>query len=597
MRIDVESILRKRIGPAARWLPGFLFSPLRWLIHEDYINAYLAQNRSGVDFCRGALDTLQVQVEVRGAENLPPVGSASTFVCNHPLGAIDGLSLGAILGEHYDGKIKYLVNDFLMNLEGLAPLCVPINVVGGRQSRDLPAAIDQAFSSDCNIIMFPAKLCSRRIDGVVQDLPWGKAFVTKSVQHHRNIVPMYFEGENSGLFYGVANFCRRLHLPNFAMALLPNEMYCGRGRHYVLHVGKPIPWQIFEGQKSPLESAKTVRSISLSLPQGDTSLYDSLIRSAVPVEIEASTEPVPSAPAEIVSPVPVDQLLEELTEDKFLRATSRGGNHLYVVTAQNSPRVMRELGRLREITYRAAGGGTGQALDIDEFDDFCQQLVVWDPEDQVILGSYRFCMGSRWPLRDDGQPHLATSHVYHFSERFMHDYAAHTIELGRSFVTYGYQGTQTGRKSIYVLDNLWEGLGCIVARNPEVKYLLGKVTMYPQFDITAHDLIMHFLGRYFPDPDGLISPLKPLLLHTSTDWLEQTLCGTDRASDYRILQREVRARGERIPPLLSAYIGLSDTMRVFGNVCDEQFGHVEGIGILITVADLYPDKYERYIKP
>ena len=259
VEIDIEAIVKARAGKRAKYIPRFVYAALRRLIHEDYINGYLRQGREGVDFCQGTLDYLGVTVTVEGEENLPASDAPNcTFVSNHPLGAIDGVTLGAVLGRHYDGRVKYLVNDFLMNLKGLAPLCVPINKIGA-QARNLPQMVEAAFSGDNHVIMFPAGLCSRRTNGVIADLPWQKSFVKKSVQHRRDVVPVHFLGENSNRFYTVANLCKRFHLPNLAMALLPDEMYRSRGRHYIVRFGKPIPWQTFDNSKTPMEWANFVR--------------------------------------------------------------------------------------------------------------------------------------------------------------------------------------------------------------------------------------------------------------------------------------------------------------------------------------------------
>lgn len=257
--IDIEPIIKERLGSKSKYIPHFVFSGIEKLIHQDFINGYLRQKREGVDFCEGALDYLDVTVDVEGIENLPDLSAGyCTFVCNHPLGAIDGVTLGAVLGRHYNGQIKYLVNDFLMSLSGLAPLCVPVNKLGG-QHRNLPQMVDAAFGGDNHVIMFPAGLCSRRINGIIRDLPWQKAFIVKSCAHQRNVVPIRFIGENSARFYAVANFCQRFRLPNFAMALLPDEMYRSRGRHYTVRIGCPIPWQTFDASRTPKEWAAYVQ--------------------------------------------------------------------------------------------------------------------------------------------------------------------------------------------------------------------------------------------------------------------------------------------------------------------------------------------------
>ncbi len=259
-RIDIKEIVDNRMGVRARYVPNSFFSFLRHLLHEDFINKYLEQGREGVDFCQGTLEYLGVTVTVEGKEHLPTDGKRYTFVSNHPLGAIDGVALGSVLGSFYDGKVKYLVNDLLMNLKGLAPLCIPINKIGA-QSRSLPEMVEKAFSGDDNVIMFPAGLCSRKQGGRIRDLKWGKAFIVKSVQHRRDVVPIHFLGENSNRFYMVANLCKWLHLPNFAMALLPDEMYRSCGKHYVVKIGKPIPWQTFDKLRTTAEWAQCVQDI------------------------------------------------------------------------------------------------------------------------------------------------------------------------------------------------------------------------------------------------------------------------------------------------------------------------------------------------
>lgn len=260
MQIDLDKVVRERAGSKARFVPGFVIGWLKNLIHQDYINGYLSKGLKGVEFCKGVTDYLGVTVTVEGRENMPDDGQLCTFVSNHPLGAIDGVTLGWVLGERYDGKIKYLVNDLLMNLEGLAPLCVPVNKIG-KQARNLPAMVESAFSSEDHVIMFPAGLCSRKMDdGQIRDLAWNKAFIVKSIQHKRDVVPVHFIGENSKRFYSVARWCKRLHLPNLAMALLPDEMYRSRGKSYTVRIGKPIPWQTFDKTRTPQQWAQWVQS-------------------------------------------------------------------------------------------------------------------------------------------------------------------------------------------------------------------------------------------------------------------------------------------------------------------------------------------------
>lgn len=301
---------------------------------------------------------------------------------------------------------------------------------------------------------------------------------------------------------------------------------------------------------------------------------------------------------EIIPRIPRELLLSELTPEKKLRTTNKSGNEIYIVTWQDSPNVVRELGRLREIAFRAAGGGTGLSMDLDEFDTMenpYKQLLVWDPEAQEILGGYRYLLGSEVKLDENGQPILATSHMFRFSEKFVREYLPYTIELGRSFVTLEYQSSRMGTKGLFALDNLWDGLGALTVIMPDVRYFFGKFTMYPSYDRMARDMILYFLKVYFSDPDSLILPMKPLSLWHDECIFEKLFAGNDFKQDYRVLNREVRNLGYNIPPLVNAYMGLSPTMKLFDTAINDEFGDVEETGILIAVDEILEEKRVRHI--
>ena len=301
----------------------------------------------------------------------------------------------------------------------------------------------------------------------------------------------------------------------------------------------------------------------------------------------------------IIDPVPLDLILKELTPEKRLRMTNKSSNEIYIITAHDSPNVLREIGRLREITFRLAGGGTGKAYDLDEFDtcENCyKQLIVWNPESQEIIGGYRYLMGDEWEYDEKGQPILATSHMFIFSEKFIKEYAPYTIELGRSFVTPEYQSSKKGAKSLFALDNLWDGLGALTVINPNMKYYFGKMTMYPSYIRFGRDLILYFLKKYFDDNEKLILPIKPLKLETPEEELAQVFCGRDFKEDYRILNGGIRALGFNIPPLVNAYMNLSPTMKLFGTAINKGFGDVEETGILIAVNEILESKRVRHIE-
>ena len=300
----------------------------------------------------------------------------------------------------------------------------------------------------------------------------------------------------------------------------------------------------------------------------------------------------------IIQPVERELLRSELTPNKQLRLTNKSNNEIYIVTAQDSPNVMREIGRLREIAFRNAGGGTGKALDIDEFDTMeggYKQLIVWNPDAEDIIGGYRFIYGTDWKMNADGQPLLATSHMFKFSNQFLTDYMPYTVELGRSFVAVEYQSIRKGTKSIFALDNLWDGLGALTVINPKLKYFFGKMTMYPSYIRRGRDMILYFLKKHFDDKENLITPMKPLIIETDPKELETLFSADDFKEDYKILNREIRALGYNIPPLVNAYMGLSPTMKLFGTAINNGFGDVEETGILIAVDEILEEKRVRHI--
>lgn len=303
-------------------------------------------------------------------------------------------------------------------------------------------------------------------------------------------------------------------------------------------------------------------------------------------------------PQNIIDPIDPEILERELTPDTLLRSTNKGGNTIRVIDAHTAPNVMREIGRLREIAFRAAGGGTGLSCDIDEFDTMtpaCKQLIVWDDENRQILGGYRFITGKDIRLDKNGLPKIATSHLFHFSPEFLNKYLPETLELGRSFVRLEYQSTREGSKAIFILDNLWDGLGALTVVNPELKYLFGKVTMYPNYAPKCRDLVLYFLSVHFPDPDHLVWPREPLPLSVPISILQQLIKGEDIKADYRTMRDTVRSEGFNIPPLVNAYMSLSPTMRMFGTAKNHEFGQVDEFGIFLTISEILEEKKLRHI--
>ena len=280
----------------------------------------------------------------------------------------------------------------------------------------------------------------------------------------------------------------------------------------------------------------------------------------------------------VIYPIEKKKLIAELTEEHFMRKTNKGGNEIYTFDAHSAPNLMQEVGRIRELTFRSAGGGTGKETDIDEFDvdpqTPYQQLIVWDPQEQEIIGGYRYIL---------------------CDHQFKSDYLPKMIELGRSFVHPIYQSTRMGRKSVFALDNLWDGLGALTVEHPQIEYFFGKVTMYTSFNIQARNMILYFIDKYFKDTVGLVVPIHPLDIQIDEEQMKKIFIGNNYNEDYKILSHYVRELGENIPPLVNAYMSLSPSMKMFGTAINPGFGGVEESAILIKIADVYEAKKKRHI--
>ena len=302
---------------------------------------------------------------------------------------------------------------------------------------------------------------------------------------------------------------------------------------------------------------------------------------------------------DLIAPIDREALKAELTPERRLRTTNKSHNEIYIINWKNAPNVLKEIGRLREIAFRAAGGGTGKSLDLDEYDlmeNPYQQLVVWDPEAEEILGGYRYILGDEVEFDSEGKPILATAHMFDFSPKFLKEYLPTTIELGRSFVTLEYQSSRAGAKGLFALDNLWDGLGALTVVKPNVKYFFGKMTMYPSYHRLGRDMILYFLKKHFSDKDGLITPTHPLKIEADENLLKQLFPYDTFKEDYKVLNTEVRKLGYNIPPLVNAYMSLSPTMRMFGTAINYGFGDVEETGILIAVDEILEEKRVRHIE-
>ena len=302
---------------------------------------------------------------------------------------------------------------------------------------------------------------------------------------------------------------------------------------------------------------------------------------------------------DIIAPIPREEIIAELTPDKLLRKTNKGANEIYVITHHDSPKIMLEIGRLRELTFRSAGGGTGKETDIDAYDTSekpYKQLIVWDPDAKEILGGYRYLVCADAAKDENGEVLLATSRLFHFSKKFNEEYLSHTLELGRSFVQPAYQSSKAGAKVLFALDNLWDGLGALTVDHPEIKYFFGKITMYSHFHTEARNLIQYFFKKYFRDKEKLVYAKNPVEFDFDEEKMKELFCGADYKEDYKILTQNVRLFGENIPPLINAYMNLSPSMKTFGTVINEKFGNVLETGIILTIKDIYEIKKDRHIE-
>ena len=302
----------------------------------------------------------------------------------------------------------------------------------------------------------------------------------------------------------------------------------------------------------------------------------------------------------IIDPVPVELLKAELTKSKKLEDTNKGHNELYIVTWHDSPNVVTEIGRLRELTFREAGGSTGNAIDLDEYDKMeipYKQLIVWDPDNEAIVGGYRFFYGSDAVFDEKGQPVLASSHQFRFSQKFIDEYLLHVLELGRNFVAPAYQSSKNGAKSIYVMDNLWDGLVAIIMKNPNLLYYFGKITIYPSYDHITRDLIYHFLRKHYGDTDELVRPWddQALMPDSDPELMDLVLNKEDLLEDYKLLKAAARMRGVNIPPNVTAYISITSEMRMFGTAINHLMHNIEDSCVLIPFDSIYHEKKSRHI--
>lgn len=305
---------------------------------------------------------------------------------------------------------------------------------------------------------------------------------------------------------------------------------------------------------------------------------------------------------EIIPPIDRNLIKRELTPDKFIRYSNKKNNYIYIIDAHNAPNTMLEIGRLRELSFRSSGGGSGNEIDTDEFDYLpkpYQQLIVWDPEEEKILGGYRFLHGKDAGFDKSGQPNIVTSHMFHFSDEFLTNYFPYTIDLGRAFIQPDYQSSKMGAKSLFALDNLWDGLGVLPIIFPGIKYLLGKVTIYPDYNAQCRDMVLYVMHKFFPDKDklGVVKKAVFDVNHFEAHNKRPNFTENNLKENINTLNHFVRSKGEHIPPLINSYMKISATMRTLGTGINDEFGNIYDTGILVCFDDIYQEKKEHHISP
>ncbi len=303
---------------------------------------------------------------------------------------------------------------------------------------------------------------------------------------------------------------------------------------------------------------------------------------------------------QIIDPIPVELLKQELNDKTFLKKTNKAGNEVYVVNYENAPNVLKEVGRLREITFRAVGSGSGTCCDIDHFDvedRACYQIIVWNPDADEIIGGYRFTRLKDASFREDGQPYINSAKLFKFTPEFVEKYFPYALEMARAWVQPKYQSREMGVKSLFALDNIWDGIGGLIARDPEIKYLMGKVSMFATSPRPSLEAMIYFLEKFCGDKENLISGINPecVCVERKAE-LDELFCGADLKENYKLLNNYVCSLGDKIPPLIHLYLNLTSSMKTFGTVMDPNFGEEFDTEMIICVDDIYPDKYERYIK-
>ena len=300
----------------------------------------------------------------------------------------------------------------------------------------------------------------------------------------------------------------------------------------------------------------------------------------------------------IIDPIDVAVVEKEL-QGRMLRKTNKAGNEIYVFDGLECPNTMREVGRLREIAFRTSGGGSGLSCDVDQYDYLpthqYKQLVVWNPEEKEIVGGYRYIHGKDVQFDSEGVPMLTSAHLFAYSDKFLKEYLPYTIELGRSFIRPEYQSTKRGTKSLFALDNLWDGLGALMVSVPDTHYFFGKATIYPSYGIEACQLLFYFLRKYFGDTENLVYPHRPMPIPNDDERLSKVFTGANYKEDYVILKEEAKKLGRTIPPLVNAYMSLSPTMRIFGTSVNDEFGDVWETGLIVNIADIFEEKKARHV--
>jgi putative hemolysin len=538
---------------------------LRRLVHENEINEFLVENHgaTGFEFVDNVLDYFNFSYSLSHNDrmNIPSSGRV-VIVANHPLGALDGLALLKLIGE-VRRDVRIIANDVLSNVAQLNSLFLPVDNLGKSTRKKEIERITTSLQNEEAIIVFPAGEVSRAGMTGIKDGKWNSGFLRFARKANAPILPVYLGGKNSSLFYGMSYINKSL-----SSLLLAREMFNKKSMTIPIRIGQAIPYSHIDAVPvSTVEKTKLLRKHLYRIGKRKSPLF-----------ITEKT---------IAHPQDRRVIKQELKEAELLGETG-DGKKIYLFDYRPDSAVMQEVGRLREISFRFVGEGTGEKKDLDRYDQYYRHLILWDEEDLEIAGAYRLAEAHKL-IHDENSP-LYSQTLFQYSDA-MKPYFEQGIELGRSFI----QPRYWGRRS---LDYLWYGIGAYLKKHPEVRYMFGPVSLSNSYPKPAKNMLVWFYKHYFGDNKQLAKANLPYKLsHDEDDKLRLLFSGNDYLADFRVLKEQLDDLGVSVPTLYKQYSELCNT----GGVCFMDFGVdadfnycVDGL-VMVDMEFVKEKKYQRYV--